>query len=198
MFKLLTFLFIFLFNIAAFAIPITSPDGTPVDVTVKNELRTRAVTSGSALSASIDGDAFIFPSNFITLTAGAGEEAVIFIQNKSQTKIFQIGVIFVVTTDAAAKLRTYLNVTTDNAVTTGSPTNINATSTKLFDGVFRFLDGTDTAGIIGGALGSQSFNPLIFDTGGTVLLGFNDSLTVTVDSSAGADVSAVIVGNYFQ
>lgn len=194
--KILSFLGLVLWSSMGYAIPITSPDGTPAEVTQKNQLLVRSVNSDFAAQASRDGDAFIFTSDFVTILAAAGEETVIFIQNKSQTRIFSISAVSISGADPSAKFRAFLKVTADNAVTTIIPANLNATSTRQFDGVVRIMDGSDTAGRVGGTLIAQSFEPFLVDTRGSLLLGFNDSITMSVDTVIDADVSAVIAGEY--
>jgi len=201
--NLFIFLLSFLISAIALAVPITGPDGEPALVNTEGQLFTLATQKSGSRVASEKGNAYLFPINFITLVAGAGEETVMFIQNSPSASgnrsQFAIGIVAIASTDPAAKFRGYYNVTADNTVVPGTPLeplNLNASLLTPFSGTYKLLDGSNTAGPVGGILTSTGMGSFIFDTDEAALLGPGNSFTVTIESTPGAVIFGVIAGNY--
>lgn len=174
--------------------------GYQVRVSATNRLAAEAESISAFAVASAERSAAfsITTAQTVALTAAAGESAVLYAKNGSSLPL-GIGA-FAVGNSAAGTWRAYVNTTGGTIISSGTavtPVNFNAASGRQFNGdAFRGADGlTQTGGtvlVLGYA--ATGFNTL--ETAGALILGVDNSVTLTFEPDSNCNVEATILSAY--
>jgi hypothetical protein len=168
-------------------------NGKSAGITDKNQLLTRSVVSGSLFEAAEVGDAYIIPTDFVSLTAGTTG----LLYWKVHPEMTHLNHI-TVASDVVAKVRLWRDVTAGTLITAGtavSPVNMNSGSGNEFDG--DALQGADGQTVTDGVLTHTALCPanatvhLPFDD--AFLMGANATFAVTIEVAGAGTVSANVV-----
>ncbi len=163
-----------------------------------NRLSTRAQTQSDLQeSSTVDEKAYAFCTNFIPIAITGTEVAVLFIKHTGD-KDFRINNIDV-SNNTGCQWRVYRNPTDIAIGTPSTGVNLNFGSTKTFDG--ETILGTNAAvmtGISGGARVKQGWNgegQARLDEFGSINLGQNESIGITVQCPTTAIVACTVIGH---
>lgn len=173
--------------------------GFQASVDSKNRLTTRATNqSDLQASSSFDARAFSFSSDIIPIGITGTEVAVIFIKHIGSDK-FRINNISIHSNTGPAQWRLYRNPTNINIGTTSTAVNLNFGSTQAFDG--ETILGTSAAVMTGISAGARLGELITFGghgemlPGGSITLGQNESVGITVLVSSTAIIACTIIGH---
>ena len=174
--------------------------GYQARVSATNRLATESeIFSAFAVASAERSAAFsITTGTSIALTSASGESAVLYAKNTS-TQPLGIGA-FAVGNSAAGVWRAYLNTDGGTIISSGTavtPVNFNAASGRQFNGeAFRGANGlTQTGGtvlVLGYSV--AGFNTL--ETAGALILGVDNTVTLTFEPDANCNVEATILSAY--
>jgi len=176
-------------------------DGFDAKVNSANQLETFSVSRNEMTNVSIsDGDTYLFASgDFINITTTGTETGFLYVKNTSATKNLHIQSIRSCG-DTIQKWKVFTGVTTGtlvSAATAGSSNNINQTSSNSADvTVYKGVDGsTRTNGtMIEHWINNVGHSIEVFD--GAMVLGRNDSITLTLETDTAGDYCARVIGYY--
>lgn len=176
--------------------------GKLAQVTDKNRLRTQSASTSELHENSIDeAEVYMFnTSGYITISTTGADTGVFHIINTSTTKSLFISSIRTCG-NQIQKVKLYKNATTgtliSNAVAGGS-CNLNFTSSNTASATI--YKGADTYTVTNGTLVGQHINGVghsNIETYDAMVLGRNDSLSITFNLASAGDVCVAVVG-YFE
>lgn len=167
----------------------------------KNRLFTSSeVAPEMAVRSESDGDAYVFASgDFISITTTDTETGILHVKNTSATKNLHIYSIRSCA-DVINKWKVYKNSTGGTLITdanAGSQNNLNITSNNEPES--DCYKGADSKTVSGGTMLEHWINGVghsteVFD--GSMILGRNDSVQLTVELGSAGDVCCRIIGYY--
>lgn len=175
--------------------------GKRVKVDVNNRLEAKSITKAEMVDVSErDGEAYIFASGpFTNITTLATEHGFLYIKNTSQTKELHIKNIRTCG-ETIQKWRLYKEVDGGTLVTdadAGIVNNINFTKSNLASAtVYR---GSDGSTVSGGTMIEHWINDVGHSTedfDGGLVLGVNDTLTLSLETDTAGDFCCRITGYY--
>ena len=161
-------------------------------VTPEGKVQTLAETTRSLTQKSESGEAFYaVTGNFISLLTATGESGVFYLKNNSSEKHIHVAQLRTCGTNGQ-RWRLYKNPTTGTLISGGTavvPENVNFQSGVTFNGSVLYgadgdtvTDGTVMAQWINGSGHSNT------DLDGAIILGTGDSIALTCDPTADAEV----------
>lgn len=165
-------------------------------------LYTQAAVSSELHENSLtDEQVYMFSSGeFTSITTTGTETGVFYVKNNSQTKKLFLSSIRTCG-DQIQKVTFYKNATGGTLITdetAASVENLNYTSSNIADAsVYR---GADSKTVTGGTWFGQHINQIghsVVDTRDAIVLGRNDSLSITFELAIAGNVCVAIVG-YFE
>jgi hypothetical protein len=176
--------------------------GKQAKVDGSNRLVTLATTKAELEYISEeDGQAFVIShGDYITISTTGTETGILHVKNTSTNKNFHVSSIRTCGTQIQ-KWKLYKNSTGGTVLsdqTAGSSQNLNITSANTAD--LTVYKGADAKTVSGGTMMGHHINDIghsedLFE--GSLILGTNDSLELTVELASGGDICCRVVG-YFK
>lgn len=174
--------------------------GKTAKVTEDNEVSTLSNVRGIASKAALNGDTFVFPTDFITYTglstALTTEHGVLYIQNSAADK-FHIETLRVSNSNPVY-IRVRKDPTSRTSFASAASQNMDLTGGKTFRGTFEV--GQNNSNAVGAVLMAQQRVDTVgrFDLDGTLILEAGDAIVVTVELSATATtrLGSTVIGYY--
>lgn len=178
-------------------------DGTYAKIKSDGRLYVNSVSSSDlADNSRTSGSAYIFhTSGFISLTTTGAENGIFYLKNTSTTQNLELHDMRTCGTVASQWIMYHGDtggtlISTANAST---PQNLNRTSTNTASATCYY--GADALTRSGGTLFAQHINGVghaVNKFEGSLILGTNDSITLTAEVAAAGEVCAIITGHYID
>lgn len=166
--------------------------GYSVGIDAENRMLVRSASKPeSSFTALVSGKTFFFPTNFQTfeLESESEEAGLLYIQYTGTNRFIIENIRLSV--DLSSQIRIYRSPDSMTNVTSGSPVNTNLTSGNVFSGTFSI--GGSNSVLSGGSLAQQILigtgSNSVMDFHGSLILGQNDTIAVTIQSDVGSGVS---------
>ena len=171
-------------------------NGFHAGVNDENQLLTQSEIHSETRQHTDDGEVFILGSDIISLTTTGAYSGILYIKNTSTTKNFYIDDIQCQSNGVTCNWRLTRNPTTGTLIsnaTAGLEGNMNFSNAGVFDGdVYK---GADTYTVTDGTTIATGADKLMDgEVRGGIVLGPTNTLAISADPSAAAEVSVVIIG----
>jgi len=166
-------------------------------MTVKGgKAQTDADTVNAVQAAAEAEDAYFCTTNVVFTTNVSAELSLAHLRNDSATREIHVDKIAFYSDQTDSVFRLYKNVTTVSAATTVAPVNSNFESGKAAEALFTAYTTAATSFTGGTLLDVVGFNPAgdhVVEGFGSIVLGNNDSITLSVFASTSARCGSNII-----